>query len=462
MMLSMMVVMANTTNDSTAKTSALPSTVKVGFLYPKTGNLGSIGQGLMDGAQAAAYRINTSTTYGFKVQIVAADTATDGPTTATAAQTLISDGVKVIVGAASSTDTLAASAVTIPNKVVLISYASTSPAITNLNDSDYVFRDVASDAYQGKALVNLTLDEGVTNPFVLHMNNAYGNGVAQQFEAAFNTTGNKIAGDLGYDPTATSFASEVSTVQAANPDGVVMIAYTQDGAAILNQAKADGLNLKFFGTDGIADPSVTNASGLATYLTGKLFGTVPSGPYNSSTTLYSQFMSDLNSTGGSYGVYGDNVYDAILIVAAALQKAGSNDGTAIRDNLYAVAKGFKGATGADKAFNCDGEPIAQTYDFWNATIGAIDTMQARAVSFSGLGAAATAPSGNHPYTGTFITNATPGFEMIPVFAVFGVGGLFINNRKHRKNYEFLFFLNFLYLLFFTFFFFFDVSVLPIF
>ena len=121
MMLSMMVVMANTTNDSTAKTSALPSTVKVGFLYPKTGNLGSIGQGLMDGAQAAAYRINTSTTYGFKVQIVAADTATDGPTTATAAQTLISDGVKVIVGAASSTDTLAASAVTIPNKVVLIS-----------------------------------------------------------------------------------------------------------------------------------------------------------------------------------------------------------------------------------------------------------------------------------------------------------------------------------------------------
>lgn len=433
MTMSMMVVMAQT-NVSSAKTEALPSTVKIGFLYPKTGGLGSIGQGLMDGAQAAAYRINQTET-SYKVQIVAADTATDAQTSATAAQNLVSDGAVAIVGAAGSSDTLAAAGVTIPNQVPLISYASTSPAITNLNDSDYVFRDVASDAYQGQALVNLTLDQGVHHAYVLHMNNAYGNGVADQFIASYKAAGYNVSGQGAYDPTASSFSSEVSTLKStSNIDGVVLVAYTEDGAKILAEAQTQALTLPWFGTDGIKDPSVTNASTtLATYLTGKLFGTVPSGPFNSSTNLAQQYYADLASTGGSYGVYGDYVYDAFLIVEAALNKAQSTDGPALRDALYAAANGFKGATGPNKAFNCDGEPISQTYDFWNATDGAAATMKVRAITFNGLGTAATAPCGDHPYTGTFITaKSSPGFEYLAVLMVFSIVSIgYLKKRKYN-------------------------------
>jgi ABC-type branched-subunit amino acid transport system substrate-binding protein len=430
MVLPMVAINAQTSLGS-AKENSLPSVVKIGFLYPKTGDLGAIGQGLMDGAVAAAYRIN-QTESNYKVQIVAQDTQTDPATTKTVTQTLISDGVKVIVGAAASGDTLAAAEVTIPNQVPLISYASTSPAITALNDSDYVFRVVASDAYQGQALAQLAWNRSVKNAWILNLDNAYGNGVAAQFESKYVSLGGTVAGQTKYDPTSSSYATEISTIKQSNADGVVIVAYPDSGNKIFAEAQTQGVDLPWFGTDGIASSSVTNNSATRDYVVDKLFGTTPSTGVGASDTLYSQFTSDLTATGGSYGVYGDYVYDAFLVVEAALNKAGTYDGKTLRDDLYAAANGLKGATSANKAFNCDGEPISQSYDYWNASDYSVTTMIAHAVTFTGLGSAATAPCGDHPYTGTFVTSS-PGFEGIPLlFAVLGLVSIkYIGKRKRN-------------------------------
>jgi ABC-type branched-subunit amino acid transport system substrate-binding protein len=407
MALSVMAINAQTNVGSakTSKENALPSVVKIGFLYPATGALGPIGQGLLDGAMAAAYRINT-TYSGFNVAVVKADTATDPSTAKTSAQSLVSDGVQVVVGAAASGATLAASEVTIPNNVPLISYASTSPSITALNDSDYVFRVVASDAYQGVALANLSYNSGAHNVYILNLDNAYGNGVAAKFKTAYTALGGTIAGQTAYDPASTSFSTEVSNVKSSGADGVVMVSYPTDANAIFAAAKAQTVNGPFFGTDGIASNSVTNNTGTRDFLNGKLFGTTPSTGANASQTLYTQFTADLATTGGSYGVYGDYVYDAFLLAAAAVNQSGTYSGQAIRDALYKVADGFKGATSPNKAFNCDGDPISQTYDFWNASNYEVTTQQSAAVAFMGLGTAATTPCNDHPYVATSTTATT--------------------------------------------------------
>lgn len=434
MSMSMMVVVANT-NVSQAKPEALPSVVKIGFLYPKTGGLGQIGQGVLDGAIAAAYRLNT--TYGstFKVQLVPEDTATTPATAATVSQTLISDGVQVIVGAAASGDTIAASAVTIPNRVPLISYASTNPAISLLNDSDYVMRVVASDLYQGQALAKLVVSEGVHSPYVLYQNTPYGTGVDQQFVKEFQALGYNISGSASYDPAASSFASEISTLKSTSGvDGVVLVAYPTDGNEVLQAADTAGVAGPWFGTDGIADPSVTNNSATVNYVSGNLFGTTPSAAYNQSGTLYTQFVNDETATNGSYGIYGDYAYDAVLLAGAAINKAGTYDGTAIRDALYQVANGFEGATSSNKAFDCAGDPISQSYDFWNATNGAILTMQAHAVQFTGLGNATTKACGLTPYTGTFSVNTSsaPGFEGMVALVVLSLISVKVIFKRKRN------------------------------
>ncbi len=417
------------TNVGTAKESAVPSIVKIGFLYPATGSLGPIGQGLLDGAHAAAYRIN-QTYSNFKVSIVSADTATDPTTAKTSAQSLVSDGIQVIVGAAASGATLAASEVTIPNNVPLISYASTSPSISALNDSDYVFRVVASDAYQGVALANLSYNHGSHDVYILNLDNAYGNGVAAKFKAAYTALGGTVAGQTAYDPASTSFSTEVSNIKTSGADGVVMVSYPTDANAIFAAAKTQGLTAPFFGTDGIGSHSVTNNTGTRDYLNGKLFGTTPSTGANASQTLYTQFTQDLSATGGSYGVYGDYVYDAFLLAAAAVNNAGSYNGTLIRDSLYKVADGFKGATSPNKAFNCDGDPTSQTYDFWNASNYEVTTMKSAAVAFSGLGTVATAPCGLHPYVPTS-TKSSPGFELLAVLGIMAIASIVAINKRKR-------------------------------
>lgn len=401
-----------TTTSSTSQqtTSSLPTLVKIGFLYPATGELGPIGQGVLDGAMAAAYRLNQTfgkqATNAFNVSIVPEDTATDPTTTAAAATTLLSDGVQVIVGAAGSSNTLAAAGVTVPASVPLISYASTSPALSVYNDSDYLMRTVASDLYQGVALANLTYNSGNHSVYVLNLNNAYGNGVYQQFKTQFEKLGGTVVGEIAYTQTATDFSSEISTIKASAASAIVMVSYPTDGNLIFTEAQTQSLNsMFFFGTDGIASTGVTNNTATRDFVNGKLFGTTPSSGINSSATLSQQFRNDLTATGGSYGIYSDYAYDAVLLAGTAVNASGVYNGPNIRDALYKVANGFKGATSSDKAFNCDGDPISQTYDYWNASNYKVTTMQYAAVSFTGLGNATSVACGLHPYVAPTTTSA---------------------------------------------------------
>ena len=414
-------------NTVQAKQSALPDTVKIGFLYPATGGLGPIGGGLLDGAKAAIHRLNEENT-DVTFELVSQDTATTPDTGKTVAQTLVSDGVKVIVGAAGSGITLAASEVTIPNHVPLISYSSTSPAISDLGDDDYVFRVVASDLYQGQALAQLATDKGVTKAYILNLDNAYGNGVADQFEAKFKELGGTVAGQTAYDEKASSFASEVTAAKDSGADGVIIVAYPEDANKIFAEAKTQAVAVKWFGTDGIASSSVTNNEGTADYVKDKLFGTQPSSGTASTGSKYDQYVADVASVSGSEGIFGDYAYDAVLLAGSAVVDAGEYDGVKIRDSLYKVADGFAASTGANKAFNCDGEPISQAYDYWkvNATDSSVEVETARAKDFTGLGAKATTPCGENKY----VPASSPGFELYLLFsALVVVSATAIRKRK---------------------------------
>ncbi len=200
----------------------------------------------------------------------------------------------------------------------------------------------------------------------------------------------EVVDQIKYSPTQSSFSSEVTQIKNSEADGVIIVAFPEDAKLIFSEAKSQNLDLKWFGTDGIASTSVTNESSIRDYLDGRLFGTTPSSGTNpGAATLFQQYLDDLDAIGGTKGIFGDYAYDAVLLAAAAVKDAGSYDGVAIRNSLYKVANGFKGATGENKAFDCNGEPIEQSYDYWKAENGAVATLKARAVTFSGISNATT-------------------------------------------------------------------------
>src|SRR5690625_4006801 len=136
--------------------SAVPGfaqAVRIGALFPMTGDLGAFGQPFFDSAMLALNQINAQggVLGGRTLELVLADSQTNPVQGVAAAQRLVNvDRVPAMIGAASSGVTIpVATSVNIPNRVVQISMASTSPEITTLADDDFIFRTVASDTMQG-------------------------------------------------------------------------------------------------------------------------------------------------------------------------------------------------------------------------------------------------------------------------------------------------------------------------
>ena len=82
--------------------------------------------------------------------------------------------------------------------IPMVSYASTSPALSDASAHPHFFRVVPSDAIQGQAMNEMVAASGVSNVALVHMVNAYGAGLADSF--ATNWGGEEfLCTKIGYD-----------------------------------------------------------------------------------------------------------------------------------------------------------------------------------------------------------------------------------------------------------------------
>ena len=337
-------------------TAAGAETIKIGALMSLTGALGPYGPSIANGAQMAVDHINAAGgVLGKQLELVIRDTATSPDVGRDAATKLVElDKVPAIVGALSSGVTLAASSVTIPSEVVLVSPASTAPSIPALDDNDFVFRTVVSDAVQGVVLGRLAVLLNYSKISVIYVNNDYGKGLADTFSDTFAALGGKVLTTVPYEENKPSYRGEVNALLVGNPDAIVMVSYPVDGNKQIVEAIEAGYQQDFLMTDGMKGEGVAPGPACASAdepgpLEGA-FGTVAAAGFKAA-----QFEADFNAEG--YGPstipYHDKAYDAVMLIALAMIKAGEATGPAIRDNLRAVA-------------NCPGEVVY--YDEWEKAV----------------------------------------------------------------------------------------------
>jgi ABC-type branched-subunit amino acid transport system substrate-binding protein len=177
---------AKTAAATPAKTAvaATPSAggpLKIGLLLSFTGDLSDFGPPHENAARLAVKEINAAGgVLGEPIEVVKGDDATDPSQGVSEATRLINvEHVQVILGALASGVTLpVAESVTGPNHILQISEASTSPALTAAEDSDYLFRTTISDAAQGVILAKLATDSGLKSVCTMYINNAYGQGLS--------------------------------------------------------------------------------------------------------------------------------------------------------------------------------------------------------------------------------------------------------------------------------------------
>jgi len=317
----------------------------IGALVPLTGDLQAYGQTSVNGVQLAVKQINAAGgLLDGTLSVRVGDTQTVAQAAIDAAQKLISvEGVFGIVGALSSGNTIpVARSVTSVEGVTQISNASTSPTITDLEDNDFLFRTVPSDAFQGVALAQIVEEAGYKTLAIIYVNNDYGEGLADSFTAAFEAVGGTVTGRVPYEQGKASYRGELQQLASDNAEGLVLIGYPENGSTILRQSLEEGFFFKFVFTDGMKAPEIIENIGAA-YLNGSI-GTAPQALSDSDANQ--RFVSAYEAEFGELPPkpFIDTAYDAAMLLALAAEAAGSTDPVAVRDALRGVA-------------NAPGEPI---------------------------------------------------------------------------------------------------------
>ncbi|SDF63856.1 ABC-type branched-chain amino acid transport system, substrate-binding protein [Onishia taeanensis] len=324
-----------------AMTTSLAATAEplnVGVLVPLTGDLQSYGEPSLRAAELAVKEINADGgVMGEPIEISAGDTQTSPQPGVAAAQKLVNvQGVHAIFGALSSGVTIpVAQSVSKPEQVLQISNASTSPVITSLDDDDFLFRTVPSDAFQGVALSEITAEKGYKTVSVIYVNNDYGKGLTDAFSKAFEAQGGTVAATVAYEQGQAAYRGELQQADTGGTEALVLIGYPENGETILRQALEGGFFRDFVFTDGMKAPELIDNLG-AQALEGAI-GTVPQARGDSPGAQHFASAYD-----GEYGEvppkpYLDTAYDALYVIALAAEQAGSTDHVAIRDSVRMVA-----------------------------------------------------------------------------------------------------------------------------
>lgn len=315
--------------------------LKIGVLVPFTGALSNFGPEYEQAAKLAAKCINNAGgVNGGEVVIVTGDTGTNAQQGVAEATRLVDvEGVSAIMGAAASSVSLAvAESVAAPNQILMISPASTSPALTAASDNDFLFRTPISDAAQGVVLAQLVKDElGLNSVCTMYVNNAYGLGLSQRFGQAYQAVGGTLTASVPHDDAqAVSYASQLQECTAGGPEALVAISYPVGQATVyLKEAIEGGIIDNFVFVDGTKDDEMFTELGWENF--DGMKGTAPG-------ALETEFGTEFDDAfegeyGNAYGVpFVREAYDAVVVMALAAAKAGSNtDSVAIRDALRDVA-----------------------------------------------------------------------------------------------------------------------------
>ncbi|WIA42597.1 hypothetical protein OEZ86_008573 [Tetradesmus obliquus] len=282
------------------------------------------------------------------------------------------EGAIGVIGDICSRASVAAAGIANMRKIPIISPASTSPS---LSETDFFFRTVPSDKFQGVTAANLVRKSGATVTALIYEDNAYGYGLAFNFIAGFTK-------ERGTVPVTYQFKSGQGKPQAALADvvagvrdkGVQAVFMSTNNltfvADFLVAAKAANLSLPIFGGDALADYMLYEKLRGRPSLIGKLTTTSVSPGSKDYVRAFTNFTGGDAKT--SYQAYAAHAYDAVAALLRAYKAAAApKDGPAVKAALGKLD--FPGVGGRVR-FDVFGDlvPDNQTYVAvkFNSTTGA--------------------------------------------------------------------------------------------
>jgi ABC-type branched-subunit amino acid transport system substrate-binding protein len=220
-------------------------TVKVGILLPFTGELAAYGGYERRGVETAVQLANEAGGInGREVEALVQGTQATSQGAVQGLQTLNSQGIHVLYGPTSST----VSAVRQPLTELGI-LTTNSAGTTFLDDKGggvdgfHNYRAVGSDSDIGRARATWCQENEWETAAICHLDSTQSASAAGVFRQAAQVIGIEIVEDFALAPTATSYRSELSTIQSADPDVVICNIGTEKTPLFVTNYRELGLDI---------------------------------------------------------------------------------------------------------------------------------------------------------------------------------------------------------------------------
>jgi branched-chain amino acid transport system substrate-binding protein len=363
----------------------LTGEVKVGTLFPDTGDLATYGANSRSALDLAEEEINAfleDADAGWTLKLVPEDSATDPVVALAATESLFARGIEFIIGPQASDCVASIKDYCDSNEILVISPSSTRIGL-NVPD-DYLFRFCPSDLIQGPAIARLIADDDVTKIIAVYRDDAWGLGLHDATQDRFEqpAIGGEFIESIGYDPDAPGFdtiaatldteiASAISTY-GIDKVGVLYISFEEVVQFFTECAvySSDGWGVKWYGSDGTtgsADMITDTTTAAFSYTTGfinPIFSPTRSDKWQK---VRDHVEDDLGRTPDSY-TYAS--YDIAWALALSLMTVDKYDASVVVDILPVVTDSLFGSSGWI-ILNEDGDRAPVDYDLW--VIDLVDT-----------------------------------------------------------------------------------------
>lgn len=317
----------------------------IGAVFAMTGPIASYGQESVNGLQMALDEVNLTPINGKTIKVIVEDNKGEPVESANAVRKLIDiNKVDLVLGSVASSNTLASAPIAQAAKVPLLTPASTNEKVTMTGD--FIFRTCFTDNFQGVVMAKFGFDTLGKRKAAIIVDNSsdYSKGLQKVFKTEFNRLGGAVIQDnFTYTQKDTDFRSLLTKVNRAKPDVIFLPGYYSEVGLILKQARQMGMTMPILGGDGWDSPKLQELAGpqgIKNNYISSHFSPDDSDPRVQK--FVKDYMKRYNEKPGAMAALG---YDAILVIADALKRAGSADSASLQKAL-ATTVGFEGVTGA--------------------------------------------------------------------------------------------------------------------
>ena len=327
--------------------SASGEPILLGTISPNTGNLAAYGTAIVNGVNLAVEEINAAGgVLGSQIQVVNADDQGDPTECMNAFNSLVSQGVGLIVGSCTSSCTSAITDSANEEEVCLTSPSSTADSITT--EDDYVFRACYADSFQGAIAAAYAKQAGYSKVGVVYCAaDTYSKGLYDSFSAACEKYGVEIA---AVESTASmdvqDYTNQFASMVNAGVD-LVYAPYYYDviGPYLVTQARAAGYTGIIMGADGYdgAPSYVVEGADLTAF--NDVYWTNHYDPADESELVQDFVKAFQDKYGETPMAMSALAYDCVYMYKTAIEAAGSADAAAVRDAMADTSLTYECVTG---------------------------------------------------------------------------------------------------------------------